>query len=105
VSEFEFLDVIHLPGVELYRAGLVPKEERKEQQEGQSQFEQELKVQLFFYSRRVEKKVLEIIGQEEIKKIRPLLGEKTLIKFKVGEEVFKRCQRCGTWLQERYLYP
>lgn len=95
MSEFEFLDVIHLPGVELYRAGLVPKEERKEQQEGQSQFEQELKVQLFFYSRRVEKKVLEIIGQEEIKKIRPLLGEKTLVKFKVGEEVFKHCQRLG----------
>jgi hypothetical protein len=95
LSDFEFLDVVHLPGLELFRAGLVPKEERKEPQEGQYQGEQQLKVQLFFYSCRVEKKVLEIIGQEEIKKIRPLLGEKTLVKFKVGEEVFKRCQQLG----------
>ena len=93
LSDFEFLDVVHLPGLELYRAGLV--EEKKEEKEGQSQAEQQLKVQLFFFGRRVEKKALEIISQEEIIRARSWMGEKILIKFKVGEEVFKSCQRLG----------
>jgi hypothetical protein len=90
LADCEFLDVVRLPGLELFRAGIVPKEEKKEQQT-----EQQLKIQLFFFGRRVEKKAQEIINQAEVRNLSRLLGEKVLIKFKIGEEVFKRCQQLG----------
>jgi hypothetical protein len=93
LSDFEFLDVVRLSSLELFRADIVPKEEKKEQQ--QQQTEQQLKIQLFFFGRRVEKKAQEIISQGEVRDLRRLLGEKVLIKFKIGEEVFKHCQQLG----------
>ncbi len=90
MAEFDLMDVVRLSSLELFNAGIVPQEDK-----GKGQVENQLKIQLLFFGRRVEKKAQEIITQEEIKKLRPLLGEKILIKFKVGEEVFKRCQQLG----------
>ncbi len=91
LSDFDLLHVIRLPSLEFSHAGIVPQEE-KDKAKG---IESQLKIQLFFFGQRVEKKALEIIAQEEVKRIRPLLGEKVLIKFKVSEEVFKYCYRLG----------
>lgn len=91
MAEFDLLDVVQLSALELHSASVVPRDELSKN----TQSEQQLKIQLFFFGRRVEKNAQEIISQSEIKQLRPLLGEKILIKFKVGGEVFKNCQHLG----------
>ncbi len=91
MAEFDLLDVVQLTALELHSASVVPRAELSKD----TQSQQALKIQLFFFGRRVEKNAQEIISQNEIKQLRPLLGEKILIKFKVGEEVFKNCQQLG----------
>jgi hypothetical protein len=90
MAEFDLIDVVRLSSLRLASAGIVPPEDR-----GKEQAEQQLKIQLLFYGRRVEKNGDEIIVQSEIKKLHHLLGDKILIKFKVGEEVFKHCKELG----------
>lgn len=90
MSEFDLVDVISFPKLRLARAGIVPQEER-----GEDKAEQQLKIQLLFYGRRVDKNGDEIIIQSEIKNLHRALGDKILIKFKVGEEVFQQFMRLG----------
>lgn len=84
----ELLHVVRLPSLEFSHADVVPQEEKEKNQP-------QLKIQLFFFGRRVEKQALEIISQEEVKTIPRSLGEQIFVRFKVSEEVFKTCHRFG----------
>jgi hypothetical protein len=87
---FDLLHVVRLPSLEFSHADVVPKEEKKEQQ-----IEHQLKIQLFFFGRRVEKKALEMIPMEDAKILRRSLGEQVFVKFKISEDIFKNCHRLG----------
>jgi hypothetical protein len=86
---FDLLHVVRLASLEFSHADVVPKEEKKEQ------IEQQLKIQLFFFGMRAEKKALEIMSLAEVKILPRSLGEQIFVKFKVSDEVFKRCHQLG----------
>ncbi len=90
MAEFDLVDIVRLPGLRLVSAGIVPQEDR-----GSDQKEQQLKVQLFFCGRRVEKSGDKILDYHQVQNFYSLIGEKILIKFKLGEEVFQRCLELG----------
>ena len=87
----ELLHVIRLPNLKFSHADVVPQEE-KDKSKG---IESQLKIQLFFFGRRVEKKVLDLISLEEIQTLPRSLGEQVFVKFKVTEEIFRRCHQLG----------
>jgi hypothetical protein len=88
---FDLLHVVRLPSLEFSHADVVPQEEKDKSKGVESQ----LKIQLFFFGRRVEKKALELMSQEEVKILPRSLGEQIFVRFKVSDEVFKNCHRLG----------
>ena len=90
MNEFDSFDVILLPSLQLMSAGIVPPEDR-----GEEQIEQALKVQLLFCGCKIPRNGNEIISQNDIKDLHRFFGDKILTKFKVGEEVFKHCRELG----------
>jgi hypothetical protein len=87
---FELYDIIRLPNVRLIRAGLIPKEERADDQK-----DQQLKIQMFFCSPRCQKGSDKIMANDQILRLHALIGEPALVKFKLPEDVFRRCMELG----------
>jgi hypothetical protein len=89
MSEFDLDDVVRLTSLRLVVAGVVRPDENKEKEE------QKLKIQLLFCGRRVERKGTYIMDSSELQNLRRLVGDSVLIKFKVPEEVWKKCLSLG----------
>jgi hypothetical protein len=89
MSEFDLDDVVRLTSLRLVVAGVVRSDENKEKEE------QKLKIQLLFCGRRVERKGAYIMDSSELQNLRRLVGDSVLIKFKVPEEVWKKCLSLG----------
>lgn len=88
---FELYDIVHLPNLRLVRAGVIPKEERS----ADEQKDQQLKIQMFFCSPRVQKGSDKILANEQILNLFSLIGETALVKFKLSEDTFRRCMELG----------
>jgi hypothetical protein len=89
MSEFDLDDVVRLTSLRLVVAGVVRPDENKEKEE------QKLKIQLLFCGRRIERKGTYIMDSSELQNLRRLVGDSVLIKFKVPEEVWKKCLSLG----------
>jgi hypothetical protein len=93
VAEFDFIHVTRMSGVQLFKAGII--EPEKESEESKKKPSEQLKIQLLFYGRCIEKGGDKIISQVLIKELYSALGDKILAKFKVEEEVFQRLIQMG----------
>jgi hypothetical protein len=91
MSGFELDDVVRLTSLRLVVAGVVRPDENKDKEKE----EQKLKIQLLFCGRRIERKGTYIIDSSELQNLRALVGDSVLIKFKVPEEVWKKCLSLG----------
>jgi len=91
MSEFDLDDVVRLTSLRLVVAGVVQPDENKDKEKE----EQKLKIQLLFCGRRIERKGAYIMDSSELQNLRALVGDSVLIKFKVPEEVWKKCLSLG----------
>jgi hypothetical protein len=92
MSELDLDDVVRLSSLKLAAAGIVPREERKDSNKDK---EEGLKIQLLFYGWRVERAAARIISPSRLSDFHSLLGDKIFIKFKINEEVWKKCLELG----------